>query len=183
MAENLSSAGAGARTTVVPTVASAVSTAGPAAVPAPRPGYPQPSSAGRSANMRANRRADTKPELALRRALHGLGFRYRKDYRLDLADGVRVRPDIVFTARKVAVFVDGCFWHCCPEHGSQPAANTWYWEPKLRRNVDRDRAADTALGQAGWTVIRFWEHESIDVAVAKVVDVISGNARGFSDRL
>ena len=126
--------------------------------------------------MRANRRADTRPELALRRALHGRGFRYRKDYRLDLADGVRVRPDIVFTARKVAVFVDGCFWHCCPEHGSQPAANAWYWEPKLRRNVDRDRAADAALGQAGWTVIRFWEHESIDMAVAKVVDVISGNA-------
>jgi len=124
--------------------------------------------------MRANRRADTKPELALRRALHRLGYRYRKDHRLDLADGVRVRPDIVFTARKVAVFVDGCFWHCCPEHGTQPAANTWYWEPKLRRNVDRDRAADAALGEAGWTVIRFWEHESIDAAVAGVVDVLDG---------
>ncbi len=137
--------------------------------------YPHPADAGRSANMRANRRTDTKPELALRRALHALGYRYRKDYRLDLAAGVRVRPDIVFTARKVAVFVDGCFWHCCPEHGSQPAANTWYWEPKLRRNVDRDRAADAALDQAGWTVVRFWEHESIDVAVAvaHVVDVLA----------
>jgi DNA mismatch endonuclease, patch repair protein len=134
--------------------------------------YPHPSSAGRSANMKANRRADTKPELALRRALHRLGYRYRKDYRLDLADGVRVRPDIVFTARKVAVFVDGCFWHCCPEHGTQPAANTWYWEPKLRRNVDRDRAADAALSEAGWTVIRFWEHEAIDAAVAGVVDML-----------
>src|SRR5262249_52856984 len=145
--------------------------------------YPQPSSAGRSANMRANRRADTKPELALRRALHELGFRDRQDYRLDLAGGVRGRAENVVTARKVAVFVDGCFWHCCPEHGSQPAANTWYWEPKLRRNVDRDRAADTALDQAGWTVIRFWEHESIDTAVATVVDVISGNASGSSDRV
>jgi DNA mismatch endonuclease, patch repair protein len=135
--------------------------------------YPYPASAGRSANMRANRRTDTKPELALRRALHGLGYRYRKDYRLDLAGGVRVRPDIVFTARKVAVFVDGCFWHCCPEHGGQPAANTWYWEPKLRRNVDRDRAADSALDQAGWTVIRFWEHESLETAVAHVVDVLA----------
>jgi DNA mismatch endonuclease, patch repair protein len=125
--------------------------------------YPHPSSAGRSANMKANRRADTKPELALRRALHRLGYRYRKDYRLDLAEGVRVRPDIVFTARKVAVFVDGCFWHCCPEHGTQ-----------LRRNVDRDRAADAALGEAGWTVIRFWEHESIDAAVAGVVDMLDG---------
>jgi DNA mismatch endonuclease (patch repair protein) len=134
--------------------------------------YPMPSSAGRSANMKANRRTDTKPELALRRALHGLGYRYRKDYRVDLAGGVRVRPDIVFTAKRVAVFIDGCFWHCCPEHGSQPASNTWYWEPKLRRNVERDRAADTALGEAGWTVIRLWEHESLDSAINAVVRVI-----------
>ena len=70
--------------------------------------------------MRANRRTDTKPELALRHALHRLGYRYRKDYRLDLDGGRRVRPDIAFTARKVAVFVDGCFWHVCPEHGSKP---------------------------------------------------------------
>jgi len=128
--------------------------------------------------MKSNRRVDTKPELALRRALHGLGYRYRKDFRLDLDGGVRVRPDIVFTARKVAVFVDGCFWHCCPEHGSQPASNTWYWEPKLRRNVARDRAADAALDQAGWTVMRFWEHESIESAVAEVVGVLAdGRAR------
>ena len=83
--------------------------------------------------MRAIRRSDTKPELALRRALHGRGYRYRKDLRLDLDGGARVRPDIVFTARRVAVFVDGCFWHCCPEHGSKPAVNTGYWNPKLRR--------------------------------------------------
>ncbi len=122
--------------------------------------------------MKANRRVNTKPEMALRRALHALGYRYRKDYRLDLADGVRVRPDIVFTARKVAVFVDGCFWHCCPEHGTKPASNTWYWEPKLRRNVERDRAADAALDSAGWTVVRLWEHESVDAAVAGVVGVL-----------
>src|SRR5215469_12707664 len=134
--------------------------------------YPSPSSPGRSANMKANRRTDTKPELALRRALHGLGYRYRKDLRLDLASGVRVRPDIVFTARRVAVFVDGCFWHCCPEHGSQPAANSWYWEPKLLRNVERDRAADAALDEAGWTVIRLWEHESLEGAIATVVGVL-----------
>src|SRR5580658_4658242 len=138
--------------------------------------YPLPSSAGRSANMKANRRVDTKPELALRRALHGRGYRYRKDYRLDLADGVRVRPDIVFTARRVAVFVDGCFWHCCPDHGSKPAPNTWYWEPKLRRNVERDRTADAALGQAGWIVVRLWEHESLDAAVDAVVAVLSASA-------
>src|SRR6185437_1901752 len=136
------------------------------------PAYPAPSSPGRSANMKANRRVDTKPELALRRALHARGYRYRKDLRLDLPGGVRVRPDIVFTARRVAVFVDGCFWHCCPQHGTQPAANTWYWEPKLRRNVERDRAADTALAAAGWTVLRLWEHEALDEAVAAVVHAV-----------
>lgn len=137
------------------------------------PDYPQPASPGRSANMRANRRADTKPELALRRALHRQGYRYRKDYRLDLA-GARVRPDIAFTARRVAVFVDGCFWHCCPEHGSQPTANTWYWAPKLARNVERDRTADEALAAAGWSVVRVWEHESVDGAVAAVVAALAG---------
>jgi DNA mismatch endonuclease, patch repair protein len=118
--------------------------------------------------MRANRRSDTKPELALRRALHKQGYRYRKDYRLDLT-GARVRPDIAFTARRVAVFVDGCFWHCCPQHGTQPANNAWYWEPKLARNVARDRAADAALCAAGWSVVRIWEHESLEAAVAAVV--------------
>ena len=124
--------------------------------------------------MRANRRSDTKPELALRRALHKQGYRYRKDYRLDLT-GARVRPDIAFTARRVAVFVDGCFWHCCPEHGTQ-AANTWYWEPKLARNVARDRAADLALAAAGWRVIRVWEHESLEAAVAVVVAALAASA-------
>jgi DNA mismatch endonuclease, patch repair protein len=119
--------------------------------------------------MRANRRTDTKPEVALRRALHAQGYRFRKDYRLDLADGKRVRPDIAFTARRVAVFVDGCFWHACPDHGSKPANNVWYWEPKLRRNVERDRAADAALAAAGWDVVRVWEHEPIDAAVTAVL--------------
>ena len=123
--------------------------------------------------MRANRRTDTKPELALRRALHRLGYRYRKDYRLDLESGRRVRPDIAFTARKVAVFVDGCFWHACPEHGSKPRANEWYWGPKLIRNVERDRVTDAALILAGWTVIRLWEHVPLDEAVATVVTALS----------
>jgi DNA mismatch endonuclease, patch repair protein len=135
--------------------------------------YPHPLNAGRSANMRANKRKDTKPELALRRALHARGYRYRKDYRLDLT-GARVRPDIAFTAKRVAVFVDGCFWHCCPQHGSQPANNTWYWQPKLARNVDRDRSADDALAAAGWEVVRIWEHESLEAAVAAVVSALAG---------
>jgi len=137
--------------------------------------YPYPSSEGRSANMRANRRTDTKPELALRHALHRLGYRYRKDFRLDLDSGRRVRPDIVFTARKVAVFVDGCFWHACPEHGSKPKANEWYWSPKLVKNVQRDRMNDAALILAGWTVVRLWEHVPVDEAIATVVMVLAAS--------
>lgn len=140
--------------------------------------YPYPSSPGRSANMAAIRRRDTKPELALRRALHGRGYRYRKDLRLDLDSGARVRPDIVFTARRVAVFVDGCFWHCCPDHGSKPAVNTGYWNPKLLRNVERDRAADAALAAAGWEVVRVWEHEPLDAAVTAVTDALARRPPG-----
>jgi DNA mismatch endonuclease (patch repair protein) len=133
--------------------------------------YPFPTSAGVTANMKANRRTDTKPELALRAALHALGYRYRKDFRLDLPLR-RVRPDVAFTRRKVAVFIDGCFWHACPEHGSKPKSNQWYWSPKLAKNVERDRAADEALAQAGWTVVRLWEHTPLEDAVALVVDAV-----------
>ena len=119
--------------------------------------------------MRAIRRTNTKPEIALRSALHRRGYRFRKDLRLDLNEGARVRPDIAFTGRRVAVFVDGCFWHACPEHGRDPAVNQWYWAPKLRRTVERDRAADAALAAAGWRVVRIWEHVTITDAVAAVV--------------
>lgn len=135
--------------------------------------YPFTASPGRAANMRGNRRADTKPETALRSALHARGYRYRKDFRLDLPLR-RVRPDIAFTSRRVAVFVDGCFWHACPEHGSAPKSNEWYWSPKLARNVERDRAADAALEHAGWTVVRLWEHVPLAEAVALVVSAVGG---------
>ncbi|HEX9040361.1 MAG TPA: very short patch repair endonuclease [Trebonia sp.] len=133
--------------------------------------YPFTADPGRAANMRGNRRADTKPELALRAALFAMGYRYRKDLRLDLP-ARRVRPDIAFTSRRVAVFVDGCFWHACPEHGSKPKSNEWYWSPKLTRNVERDRAVDEALTEAGWTVIRLWEHVPLPDAVAAVVAAV-----------
>jgi DNA mismatch endonuclease, patch repair protein len=132
--------------------------------------------------MRAIRRTDTKPEVALRRALHQLGYRYRKDLRLDLDGGRRVRPDIAFTARKVAVFVDGCFWHACPEHGTKPRANEWYWGPKLTRNVERDRANDDALMLAGWSVIRLWEHIPLDEAVTAVVTALGPRSPEQSER-
>jgi DNA mismatch endonuclease, patch repair protein len=108
--------------------------------------------------MRRNPRRDTRPEVALRSELHRCGLRFRKDLPLRVPGRV-VRPDVTFTRARLAVFVDGCFWHACPIHGNQPRANTEYWEPKLARNVARDRAVDAALATAGWRVLRAWEHE------------------------
>jgi DNA mismatch endonuclease (patch repair protein) len=127
--------------------------------------------------MQANRRADTKPEVALRRQLHALGYRFRKDLSLTV-NGVRARPDVVFTRRKIAIFVDGCFWHCCPEHGRAPTVNTWYWDDKLARNRDRDAKQAAALHAAGWTVLRLWEHECPEPAIGTVLDVLRGQGGG-----
>lgn len=121
-------------------------------------------SAGRSRNMAAIRRRDTKPEVTVRSALHRRGYRFRKDYAVRL-DGKLIRPDIAFTRRKVAVFIDGCFWHCCPEHGRQPGVNGEYWSPKLKGNVERDQRQTASLQNAGWEVLRFWEHEDTDAIV------------------
>jgi DNA mismatch endonuclease (patch repair protein) len=125
--------------------------------------------------MAAIRRVDTKPELALRSALHAAGLRFRKDLRLDIG-GVRPRPDIVFTRRRVAVFVDGCFWHCCPAHSKLPEKNTDYWRPKLASNVERDRRYDEALNREGWTVVRIWEHVPVDEASALIQAIVLSEA-------
>lgn len=122
--------------------------------------------------MQANRRTGTKPEVALRSALHAAGLRFRKDYRLDLS-GVKIRPDVVFTRAKVAVFVDGCFWHCCPVHGTQPTQNADYWTPKLERNIARDREQDAALAAHGWQSVRIWEHEELGAAVDRVLGTLN----------
>ncbi|GAA3159814.1 very short patch repair endonuclease [Blastococcus jejuensis] len=137
----------------------------------PRAAQPLPKSAGRSRNLAAIRRSNTKPEVALRSLLHRRGRRFRKDYRLDLPDA-RVRPDLVFTRSRVAVFVDGCFWHVCPIHGREPTHNEWYWTPKLRRNVERDRIADAALTKAGWKVVRVWEHVPVQEAASLVEEAL-----------
>lgn len=122
--------------------------------------------------MAAIRRRDTRPELALRSALHASGYRFRVDYRLDLV-GAKVRPDVVFTRDRVAVFVDGCFFHRCPEHGVLPQTNAEFWLSKLNRNVERDREQDDALQRAGWSAIRVWEHETLDAALVKVSQAVS----------
>ena len=137
-----------------------------------REGYPMPSSASASATMRANRRRDTQPELRLRSALHREGRRFRIDLPMDVS-GRRVRPDIVFTRQRIAVFIDGCFWHGCPEHGQLPRSNGAYWMEKLRRNKQRDDADNDALERGGWTVVRVWEHEATDDAVAMITAILS----------
>ncbi|WP_421118538.1 very short patch repair endonuclease [Aquihabitans daechungensis] len=133
--------------------------------------YPEPTTSGASKSGKGNTRTDTKPELALRSALHRSGLRFRKDLRIKLGT-FAARPDIVFTKRRVAVFVDGCFWHSCPEHGTSPKSNTDYWLPKLQANVARDRRNDEALEAEGWTVLRIWEHEDVGVAAERVREAL-----------
>ena len=116
--------------------------------------------------MKSQRRRDTKAELSLRSELWRRGLRYRVDVKVV---GRRRRVDIAFTRAKVAVFVDGCFWHRCPEHGSLPKANRAWWTEKLEANERRDRDADTELVAAGWLVIRVWEHED-PIAAADCIE-------------
>jgi DNA mismatch endonuclease, patch repair protein len=141
--------------------------------------YPNPTSPAASATMRANRRSDTGPERRLRSLLHASGYRFRKDYPIRIP-GLRVRADIVFPRRRIAIFVDGCFWHRCPQHGREPRSNTDYWLPKLRRNVERDRRTDRLLRDGGWKVVRLWEHtaaaEAVEV-IAQALAVDSGDGR------
>jgi DNA mismatch endonuclease (patch repair protein) len=131
--------------------------------------------------MEANRRTDTTPERLLRSALHAQGLRFRKDRRIDAA-GRPVRPDLVFGPARVAVFVDGCYWHRCSEHSTHPRANAEYWQAKFERNVERDRADDAALAEAGWTVVRVWEHEDPVEAAGRVESAVRSVARKTTDR-
>ena len=108
----------------------------------------------RSATMARIRGRDTKPELILRRALWADGYRYRVNYRTPAG-----RPDIVFPGRYLAVFVDGCFWHGCPDHYVRPRSRTGFWDRKLQSNVGRDRRQTLQLEESGWRVLRFWEHD------------------------
>src|SRR5262249_26518253 len=129
---------------------------------------PPASSVGALDRMSRQRRTDTKPELAVRRLLHARGLRYRVDYKLPVS-GVRRRCDVAFPGRRVAVFVDGCWWHSCPQHSTLPKSNTEWWREKFAANVARDRDTDRRLVDAGWTVVRAWEHED-PVAVADRVE-------------
>lgn len=120
--------------------------------------------------MQRQRRRDTALEVGVRSRLHALGYRFRVDYRPDAS--LRTRGDIVFTRRKVVVFIDGCFWHGCPWHATEPKNNAQWWREKLAANVARDRRADQLLRDLGWAVIRVWEHEPLESAVASIVRVL-----------
>lgn len=126
--------------------------------------------------MERQSRRDTKPEVALRRAFWAKGLRYRVD-RPPLK-GMRRRADIVFGPTKVAVYVDGCFWHSCPEHGTIPKNNREWWVEKLEANVRRDRDTDRQLEEAGWLVFRVWEHEDLADAASRIEDVVSDRRQG-----
>lgn len=116
--------------------------------------------------MQRQRRRDTGLEIQIRKALHACGYRYRVDFRMEPAQ--RARGDIVFTRKRLVVFIDGCFWHSCPQHATFPKHNAEWWRQKLAANVARDRRVDSELTKLGWTVVRIWEHETASEAVATI---------------
>lgn len=133
---------------------------------------PTPSSVAAANRMRSNRRVDTKPEIEVRSLLHRNGFRFRKDYPIRLTSGTIVHPDIVFTKKRVAVFIDGCYWHSCPIHGTTPKSNRNYWIPKLRQNVERDKKTGIDLRANGWKVLRIWEHVEPEDAASMIASEV-----------
>jgi DNA mismatch endonuclease (patch repair protein) len=118
--------------------------------------------------MSAIRSENTKPEIALRKALWARGLRFRIHYGKE-------KIDIAFPSQKVAIFVDGCFWHGCPIHSHIPKSNREYWLPKLRRNMERDKSKQDRLGLQGWKVMRFWEHElsDVDIVLQKIQNIMA----------
>jgi DNA mismatch endonuclease, patch repair protein len=125
--------------------------------------------------MQSNRSRDTKPELALRSAVHALGLRYRVAAKP--LTGVRRTADLVFPTAKVAVFLDGCFWHGCPQHHTVAAANATFWADKVEGNRARDRDTDARLKAAGWVSVRVWEHEDPVEAAERVQAVVQERRR------
>jgi DNA mismatch endonuclease, patch repair protein len=117
--------------------------------------------------MASQPREGTGPELQLRRELHRRGLRYRLHRRI-VPGHPRRTVDIVFGPARVAVFVDGCFWHGCPDHGNLPTNNADWWRDKLATNVQRDRETDRALKAAGWRVVRVWEHADVIEQAARI---------------
>ncbi|WP_024286695.1 very short patch repair endonuclease [Cellulomonas sp. KRMCY2] len=133
---------------------------------------PHPGSSGEavSRRMSALRRRDNEGELAVRRLLYAAGYRYRVAY--PVPGHARRTIDIALTRRKVAVFIDGCFWHGCPRHGTRPRSNAEWWSVKLAANQARDQDTTSQLLDAGWSVVRAWEHEDPAVVVRRVLEAL-----------
>lgn len=127
--------------------------------------------------MRATPQRNTSAELAVRRLLHSHGYRYRVN--LSPIAGLRSRADIVFTKHKIAIYIDGCFWHACPLHASWPKKNPQFWKSKIQENIRRDHRVQQELINSGWTVLRFWEHESPQLVVTRIENEL---ARAVSGR-
>ena len=123
--------------------------------------------------MLGNRSRDTKPELAVRRILHAEGFRYRVAYRP--VKEFRRTADIVFTRLRIAVFIDGCYWHACPRHGTTAKSNAGYWSAKISGSVARDADTNMRLEAAGWTVLRYWEHDDPNEVAAKIARAVNAS--------
>jgi DNA mismatch endonuclease (patch repair protein) len=128
--------------------------------------------------MQSNKGRDTQPELALRSAAHALGLRYRVSVR-PLRE-LRRTADLVFPRAKVAVFLDGCFWHGCPEHHTVAATNAGFWARKVAANRARDQDTDSRLADAGWASIRVWEHEDPTAAAERIRAVVRARRAHFS---
>lgn len=131
---------------------------------------PRPSDAATALRMRTQRQRDTSCEMTVRRELHGRGLRYRVDCRPVL--GLRRRADVVFRAVKVAVFIDGCFWHGCPLHWKPPHRHSVWWAQKIATNIQRDGGTTASLEDAGWLVIRVWEHDAAVSAAARIARLV-----------
>lgn len=142
---------------------------------------PVPSSDSVTRRMQNTPTRDTPAELAVRRRLHAGGLRYLVDVRPE--PSLRRKADIVFTRARVAVFVDGCFWHDCPIHGSAPKSNADWWRAKLDSNASRDRDTDRRLAEVGWAVLRVWEHEDPDDAAGRIVALVRKRTPGRSTRV
>jgi DNA mismatch endonuclease (patch repair protein) len=124
--------------------------------------------------MKSQRQRDTVAEIALRSLLHRRGLRFRVHYHLP---GLRREADIAFPRLRIAVFVDGCFWHGCPQHGTWPKQNASWWREKIETNQRRDADTDRKLADQGWAAIRVWEHERPADAAAKIAQVIADASR------
>lgn len=132
-------------------------------------------SPGRRLNMQAIRSRDTGPELAVRRIVHAAGLRYRVNF--SPIPGLRRTADLVFTRKRVAVMIDGCFWHGCIQHSHKVSKNSEYWIRKLASNISRDLDTNARLVSAGWTVLRFWEHEDPNEVAKNIIRVVRTDSR------